>query len=391
MYQYKNKRQNTTTDSSPEISPPKNSSPILTINYQNYSTDPINFQTWVDIIFSKIKFSLPVTAIFIGIVAYLGGLLISQAISFEKEYIQSRAIYIGVFGISWVVGIIRYASISIHRAYEQLRPCFLIDDDSYNSVIRRWYSRMTNHSGHLLAVLGFTIVAWTAVYIAFFQPDLLQKASIQSLRPVIFEPFWYTPDHLEIKALIIAYYGLFVAFPLGTASRILIVNFFFLLDLRQFPVIPLANVVRFRLREITDLYIFISMTWFVGVGLFGIAFFNNLDVISTVFLLGLSFLGTLTFFTPQFIYRKYLLQSHRLSTQWVLESFYSRLNIGFQERQTVKLPGTNNSKSLGMDNLSEFVTASEQAQLWVYDPSDLFYFIVGQGVALGSVFLSRII
>ena len=364
---------------------------ICSLDVQSYSTNPTEFRTWVDILFEKIKLPLPITATMIGLVPFLGGLLISSTIGFEIEYLQTIPIYIGAFGIAWVLGVIRYASRSVHRVYEELRPCFLVTDREYSSVIKTWFERMRSHRGNFWAAGFLTLLAWVVVYFSFFQSDLIQRINLTSLRPYIFPQYWYTSQNLPIKALIIAYWGVYVALPLATAGRILVYNFLFLLSLRHWPVIPIPSVVRMRLQVTNNLYILVSMTWFVGVALFGFVLFDVLDILSLVFLSILSLFGTLTFLTPQLIYRLYLVHSQKLASQWILSCFYDRLHIQLEERRLNIIPTKLGSEVAGLESLKDFVEASKKSDTWVYDPSDFVFLIIGQIVSFGSVYLENLL
>jgi hypothetical protein len=360
-------------------------------DYEVYSTDPAEYQTWVDIIFRKLKLPIPLVAIGLGLIVLLTGLAIASTIGFRLEYLSTYPIYIGAFGIVWVTGIIRHASLSFHSAYEELRPCFLVDDLTYKKVIDEWYTLLSNNKRNFIWVLGLFIAACIVVYFSFFCPNLVKFLNIESLRPGAFPSFWFTQDHIHVKALIVIWFGLCVAFPLGTAARLLVINFFFLLNLRHFPVIPLGNVVRVRLRKITNLYTFISMTWFVGVALFGIVLFENLDLLSIAALLLLSSLGTLTFLTPQVVFMNFVLRSNRIASQWTLAAFCDHLNIGLRERQILNVPTSKYFHIAKMEDLAGFVEASSQSPLWVYDPSDFILLLVGQAISLGSVFFESVV
>ena len=84
-------------------------------DYQKYSTNPADFQTWLDRIYSKINLSIPVASALLGAFVYFIGLSIAATFDFGKEYINTSAIYIGVFGISLVSGVVRLASTWWHK------------------------------------------------------------------------------------------------------------------------------------------------------------------------------------------------------------------------------------------------------------------------------------
>jgi len=365
----------------------------LSINPNVYTTKPLDYQTWVDVIFNKVRLPFLLTAITIAAPIFIINYFISKSINFDVYYISSPPIHLGLFGIIWVCIIIRYSSVSFHSAYEELRPCFLVSDEQYSAIICKWFKKLSSHKDNFLFSLGLALVALFVVYISFFRLDIIQMLNIKSFRPTLFLGDWYSQENTLEKATIIGLYGLYIAFPFGTAIRLLIINFFFLLDLRRFPVIPLPNVIKFRLTKITNLYSSISLSWFVGVALFGILLFHELDVISIVYLLLVSSLGLVTFFIPQLIYRIFLVRSSFTASQWQLTSFYNQFGFDFKEKNEYNRT-TLLQKEVGMElptmgDLTGFIQATNLSNFWVYDPKDIFLLLLGQGLAFGSVFFER--
>jgi len=366
----------------------------LTINPHTYATNPREYQTWVDVIFDRVRLPFLMTAILFAAPIFLVNYLISRHINFDYYYVSSPPIHLGIFGIIWVCIMIRYSSVSIHYAYEELRPCFLVSDEQYSAVICKWYKRLTSHRGNIIFSLGLALVALLIVYISFFRPDIIQMLDIKSFRPTLFLGDWYSQENTLEKAIIIGLYGIYIAFPFGTAIRMLVVNFFFLLDLRRFPVIPLPNVIKFRLTRIRNLYTSISLSWFVGVALFGILLFHELDVFSITSLLLVSSLGLVTFLIPQLIYRIFLVRSSFTASQWQLTSFYKQFGFEFSETNEsnrMSLPQKEGGMELPtMGDLTGFIQATNLSSFWVYDPKDVLSLLLGQVLTFGSVYFKRI-
>jgi hypothetical protein len=209
---------------------------------------------------------------------------------------------------------------------------------------------------------------------------------MEALRPPVFPPEWYTPQHLFVKASIIAYYGVCVSLPLATSARLLALNVLFLWNLRTWPVIPVTNIIRVRLRKVTDLYMFTALTWFAGVSLFGVVFFQELDLAAVTIIGLLSILGILTFLVPQWIFRTYLFRSYRLACDMTLAALNNALGIELRE----------NARPIGsidfpydisnLKDLANFVGAVSKPSFWVYDPEDFAAITLGQVVAFVSVF-----
>lgn len=351
-------------------------------DYRKYSTNPADFQTWLDRIYSKINLSIPVVSALLGVFVYFIGLSIAATFDFGKEYINTSAIYIGVFGISLVSGVVRFASLRIHSVFESFRPCFMVDDDTYFSFIKRWFSKLSNDTGNLVIAGNYIVLALLVAYSEFFLSPLTGRVQYGALKAYFFEPFWYQPEYLWGKAIIIAFYGICVALPLGIATRLLYLNYEFMKDVRNLPVIPLIKTIRIRFREIVDYYLYIIFTWSIGISLFGIAFFNGLNIDSIIFLSALNILGIGTFIAPQLCYRNYVLQSATILTRQTLTTFYSDMGIKLHERPISQL-GT--SKRLQLNSATESLEGS--INWWVYDLPDLIIFILAQAVIYGLTFL----
>jgi hypothetical protein len=367
-------------------------SPLLRFDKDKYSTSTEDFKAWFDYIFNFSPFSVPLTSAIIGILIYLIGLGLASVINFEEEYIKTPAIYVGCFGISWVLGVLRQASCSVHGAYEELRPCFLIEDEEYKKKITLWFNRICNNFGNFVYSLLFFILATIIVYIGAFRPDITRNLNIRSLRPEYFFPdFWFTQPNLSIKAAIILYFGFFIALPLGTSFRLMVLNLQLLLDLRNLPVIPTATIIRSRLRNVTNLYMFVSGSWFVGVSLFGVILFRTIDVFSGVCLGALSLLGTMVFLTPQIIFGNYLAKSYRLTCDWSLQALNKRLGIELHEKSRIYLPFELSADVANLNDLSSIIEASSKPNMIIYDTHDFLVLILGQLIVIASAFFQSFI
>lgn len=353
-----------------------------------YSTRPEDFKTWIDWYYGALPIPLTVTAILSGLVVYGIGFGIAYYINFHPTYVRTVPVYLGVFGIVWVTGSIRWASCRFHAIMAEIRPCFLVRDRDYAGFATKWTSRLSNNRSIFSVVLLMFILALIVAYMGIHRPDLLQQYAIQSMRPTLFPPAWYTGD-LFAKMLIIDVYGLFAAFPLGTGTCLLIVNVFFLNDLRRLPVAPLPGVIIAKFRGITNFYLLVAFTWFVGVGLFGILLLRDLDIYAAVGILVLGSIGFLTFFVPQCVFHIFLVSAYREVADGV-GTIYVRY-FGLQTvREVIAKLGTVNALSR-IELFTCMVEATQPVQMWVYDLSDVLILILGQLLALGGVALSSLL
>lgn len=359
------------------------------INFQEYSaTDTHEFRTWIDILAEKIRVPFWIVSVLIAILIYLGGWLITLFIGYERKYLESYFFIIGSVTISYVFLMIRIGVQKIHVSYEQLRPCFLQNDEEYRSVIHKWFGRIVNIRYQLISTIVLILFAFIVVFLSFYHPEILSRINIKSFRPSIVTPYWYEQDYLLVKSILFFYYGIFCAIALGTATPMLVINLFFLWDLRNFTVIPLPNLVLFRLRKTTNFYIFVALSWLLGVAIVAVSLYKDIDVTLTIILIILTLIGTLTFFIPQVIYRIYLDRSYALSSQIVLQSFYNSLNIKLIENNQVAEKFMHLADEFSLPDLVEYF---QSAKLWVYNLSDLFLFALGHIVTIGCVFLDKIV
>jgi hypothetical protein len=351
-----------------------------TLSYQRYSTNPADFQTWLDKIYSKLNSSVPVATILIGVSVFFLGLLFAATFDFGKEYVNTSAIYIGVLGICLVSGVVRYASLKIHGVFEYLRPCFLVENNSYLSFVNRWFSRLSNNGN--LVVAGVYIVLALLLAYAEFHTSLMGRVQYGATKAYFFNSFWYQPENLSGKTFLIAFYGICVALPLGTATRLLFLNYVFMRELAKLPVVPLIQTIRLRFRELIDYYLFIYFTWSIGIGLFGVVFFNGLKIDSILFLSVLNALGIGAFISPQLCYRSFVSQEMKFRTNQSLKKFYANFRISLAERP---IAAVGNSKSVELKGISE--TSGESINWWVYNLSDILLFILAQIIVYGATFL----
>jgi len=356
-----------------------------------FTTNPRDFVTWVDRIYYFLGLPPITTSILIFIILYLIGIITSLFFNFLILFIKSPFIYIGIFGISWVFYITHWGSINIHKCYKELRPCFIIDDKIFKSKLIKWFNIFRNTKDNFRVSFYLLIFILILYFISFYHPGLQEKLHLISLRPLIVPKDWFIGSFRLVKFILILFYLIFVCLLLGTASRALCVNLFFLLDLRKLKVIPISNIIRSRLRNLTDYYLKISLSWFVGVMLFGILFYYKLDILSIFILSTLSIIGIFTFFVPQILFRKYLISSYRILCDISLKNFYDKIGIVLKEKNNFNDLEFQNSKLFKLDNLVDMLSISGKPPLWVYDYKDFLILILGQSLAFLGVFLQNVL
>ncbi len=348
-------------------------------DHKNYFTDHSDYKTWIDIIYEYLGLNPLLTSLFVFVILFLVGLIFSYIGHFHQEYIFTPAMYVACFGISWVFFINHLASKKIHKAFEYLRPCFIVEDNEYKNKIRFWFSKFRNQRGNLSFSLILFIIGVIIIYFSIYNENILKQLHISSiLRPSIFPSFWKAEIDRGLKFSLLIFYDLGVCLALGTSARMFFINFFFLINLKDFPVIPVSNVLKSRLKTITDFYVYLSLAWFLGVTLFVILFYPTYDFFAVIVLLSLIILGVLTFFTPQIMFRKYLVSSYKTLCDLCLYDFYDKMGIKLVERISHKHKVFNNSKISNFNSLVEIIAVSNKPPLWVYDSEDFLILFIGQ-------------
>lgn len=350
--------------------------------YSDYHTTNSMFPTWIDGISIRTKLSGLFLSILVCIIVYLTGFIVSLFIGFQWNYINSIPIYFGLFGILISIIILRYGSTSIHKSYDQLRPCFVISDFQYKNFLENWFSRISNTRSTIFLGVFLSLIFILLCYLSFYS-NIIEYYGLVSFKPKLFEiQNWFVEPYKYVKFFLLIFYSICIAFPLATAGRILFVNFFFLLDLRFLPIIPIPNLVRNRLKEITDLYIIITFFWFIGTLLFIILFYGCSDILSTSIIVIISILGFLTFITPQFIYHLLLKKSEQTASKWILASFYKKMNITLIEENDKKIISPQEAAlKYDLGTLVDYFDASIPTKRWVYSQTQVLLFILGQIIA----------
>jgi len=366
---------------------------ICDINYKKYSTKLETYPLWVVKLFSKLPFKSPIiSAIVLSLIVYSIGYVTAYAINFDNSYLYSIPVYLGSFGVGFVLYMIYYGSNKIHELYSKLRPCFFIGDDEYSFFIKNWIKRLFDNKNHIIGNAILSIVFILFAFLQFYNSEIFKYFGLGSIHPTFFyELHWFEQPDIFVKFLICAFYAVLVAFSLGTATRILFINFFFLLDLKSLPVVPIPNLIRNRLRQVTSFYIIISLSWFVGVSLFVALFLKNIDMMSIMIILISSTFGIITFIAPQIIYRALLTKSEDMANELVLTSFYKKFNIKINNSSNLEysIYPCNVAQATDIDNLnfSDYFEITAPITRWIYNPFEVLLFISGLLSTIASLWL----
>lgn len=356
------------------------------LKYEEYETSHENYEIWLDRIFKKIGLPDILTSMLISVIVYLGGYFFSIIIGFGGNYINTLAVYLISFGIFITIYTIRKTTRKIHKCMSSLRPCFMISDTEYYYFLDTWLKRFSNNRIFVIITILLTGILGTLLYYKLYDEEIYSKLNLLSLELTSFKiNGWYDQPFLNAKFFLFAYFIIIISSLLITAFRLLFINFFFLLDILKLPIIPIPNLIRSRMSDLSSLYLSISFNWFIGVSLFGVLLFTALDWLSISVLLIISLIGLITFLIPQFIYSKMLYKSQQIATHWIFSSFYKKMNIDIEERNVANMINSKSASELfQLDSLSEFFEASKPVKKTIYSFPQLLLFIVGQTISIMS-------
>jgi len=160
-----------------------------------YLTDHRDYQTWIDLIYNRLIDKLAITpigvSVGIGILVYLGGLCFALLWGFQDTYISSIAIYLGAFGIPWVMWAIHFASKKVHPSFAQLRLCVLMTDEEYKASLDKYFEILCRPQNKYFFFGGTIIAAIVTPCIVILGSDFFYSLGIRATRPSVFPHEWF--------------------------------------------------------------------------------------------------------------------------------------------------------------------------------------------------------
>lgn len=364
------------------------------ILFSKYSTSQKEFQTWADKLFGDKMHSIIIRMLLFCLFPYTIGLSVSYFIGFEKNYVRTIPIYIGLFGIVLTCSVLIYGSAMIHKSFAMARPCFTIHDEKYKSIVTKYFKLCSSTKFALLSTGLIFFYAFLALLITYTRIAPNSSCLSSFSNSFFVETGWYDESGRTVKFAILFIYGVFCSIPLGTAVWILAINFMLILSLFKLPVVPIPNLIYSRLEFLTDFYLRISVSWFIGVTLFVIMFVRGMDVISFSFIVILSIFGLLTFLTPQFLYRNLVEKSRSEGTSIALRELYKSNDIDFKETTN---EGSTNQENLILTNLFDNKLFQQNVtdvisveQKWIYNPWEILAFAASQAFPFIALYIKQI-
>lgn len=248
---------------------------------------------WLDHYFDLFPFHYSVASVCTVVVVFLAGAGIASLIGLLVVYLRTLPIYLGLFGIGWVAFWGTWASRKIRSIANEIRDAFHLSENEYDRLSSKWLKKLSDSRLHLCISFMFIFGAWL----------YLGLATRLWLLPW-FPQAWSLGPHLWAKNLILGMYAVPILLLLITTGVGIIIFAAFVSALSKCPLVPSLEIVRVKLRPITDFGLITGLAWSVGVSLFVLLFRPEFSVPAVVAVALLTLLGLTMIFWPQYALHK---------------------------------------------------------------------------------------
>jgi hypothetical protein len=236
------------------------------------------------------------------------GLAATAVVGNAGLYLRTPAFYLGVVGVALVMW-------SMTRGIERLctnlkeLEAATVDVPRYYATVDDALRRAADRRSTAAVVCAFLLVLLSVIVVAVHSWST--PGPVKTDRVVSFFPEgWRAPDVRVLAGVVSGLFALWIAAVLGTGLELLVRNVLFVRRLRRVEFVAFPAVLRMKLHPFVYTYLFISLTWTLGVGLWAFFFVGQYSAIRTVALAVLFALGVLTFAAPYAALRTILDRSH---------------------------------------------------------------------------------
>lgn len=325
-------------------------------------------------IFSRInRFA---TSVILAAIIYLVGLIIALVSDVTGSYLQSPAFILGALGIGWVFGSISARARAIDRLYADVILIFTSPSNAIRPVIQYYFDVASRKRYHALASLLLFFALCCAAYVAFFNfPLKLGIFELTSLRPMWFSLDLYLPDSRWSGFLLVVVFALGISTALGLALWLVLSEMRALRRLVDFPVPPLPEAIRAKLRPIADFHAAIARDWSLGALLFVALFAGRADAGSIGFTSLVLAIGLVVFVVPQVYLRRIVLQAHRRAADVTLAAWRQKSETSSAVADT------------GLPFLVMLNEVSAPPSYWVYGSGQVIMWTIAQTTAMAALAL----
>lgn len=255
------------------------------------------------------RFSSWVTAVVLGAVPFGVALVVSVFWGHGGLFVSTPAVYLGWFGVSWVVWASCLGVRHLAQALDQVSSV-VASRDEYVRLVERTFTRAADIRTTRWWILGAGLAC--AALIVSALSAWSGDGQTGSSRVVDWFPVgWH--DSLAWSAVVLAIFGASLAVAFGTSFELLLRNLRFVWELRSTEhahFIAFPALVRLHLQPLLRVYVRVSISWSIGVALFVLFFLGSYSARTVAGIALLFALGVATLVVPWATCRRVLDRSH---------------------------------------------------------------------------------
>ena len=334
---------------------------------------------WTDLPFRSVDLHYFWIAILLALGVFGAGSCVSWWFALYELYTGTLAVYVAIFGIAWVLWAIRRGSLRLRNILVDIVDLFLMPADEYKQLINNGAVRIADIRRSLLWSLVPIVIVSPLVYLAFRYPDYWLTRWFPTLGRIL-PTGWYNGDRWLEKTILFVLILIPVSFLSVSCGRAIAMYTVFMYRLGRYDLVPMPEVVRFRLRCITKLDALIVWAWSVGVMLFVIILFRAFSVVSWVFIVCTALVGVAAFIVPEYSFHKNLERMYG-SLLSGLRAMYNDYGLAV-DRDRVRL---NVDDPLRRGEMVFRLLQPLKLDTWLLNPEDVFRIsisLVSSSVAL---------
>ena len=227
-------------------------------------------------------------SIMAGVVLFLVGFGIAVIIGFGTDYVTSRQIYLGVFGVTWATWWVAWGARRMRVVIERIRPIFLVPPGQLQSDVASFEKWAFNWPLQSCIALVLWVLGCLEIYVRIRNGWLF-----------VMPAGWSTGPYLPGKMLILFLYDLPIV-TLFTASGISLISFvLFVRRIARHPLLPYLTLARVKLRGLTEFSLVTGLAWSVGVCLVVLLLDLKFRAPAVAGILAYTALGLAVLFVPE--------------------------------------------------------------------------------------------
>jgi hypothetical protein len=244
----------------------------------------------------------------LAVVPWLIGVAVTAPFETFTVYLSSWAFYLGVVGVTFVLWAMTRGIEKLCHNLSGLEDV-AVDKDAFLAEVHQTLSRGARRKSTGI-VIG-TVLATELVVIVLAVHGWSDMHKPAKPGPIQFFPReWRDNDGPLVAGIVSGVFALWVAAALGTAMELLLRNMLFIRRLSRLDYVAFPAIVRARLHPFIYTYLFASVTWSAGIGLFAIFFVGGYSIPKIALLGVFVVIGIATFGVPYAAMRAVLDRCH---------------------------------------------------------------------------------